>query len=153
LGAANPIFGDNVVSGKVQSILNDVDCNVGIFLDRGFKEITSLIILYKNSSEADQLFKLGGLIQKTGVTDIHLVYEKGNEPPEEKLRANFTRAIRTTTTDKQSKKIFNKFSLLLIGYEHWLEFTGNADGKFFLDKGEWQKENMTSILIIRKQLY
>ncbi len=153
MGAAKSIFGENVISGKVENILSEVNCKVGIFLDRGFEELYSLLIYYKYSVEGDALFQLGGLIQKSGTKEINLVYEKGNEPSEDSLRRYFSKSIRTTATSKQSKKLLSKYSLVLIGYNHWLEISSNpTEEKFLFDKNEWEQESRSSILIVRAEI-
>jgi Kef-type K+ transport system membrane component KefB len=150
MGGAQSLFGANAISGKVESILSEVQSKVGIFLDRGFQNIQSLLIYYKYPIEAEGLFQIAGQIQKNGANEVNLVYEKENEPKEDLLRKHFSKSIRTTPTTKQSKKVFNKYSLVIIGYNHWLEITTNPEEeKFLFDKNEWQKENQTSILILR----
>ena len=136
IGAAKTLFGDNILGGKVDTIVSQVKSRVGIFLDRGFKQISSLLIYYQNPIESDILFEIGGMIQKDGVQDINLVYEKGYEQSEEKLRKYFSKGIRATSTDKNSKKIMNRFSLILIGYSHWLEISSDQTDKFLSEKEE-----------------
>ncbi len=149
MGAAKTIFGDNAVGGKVESVLNETTCRSAIFIDKGFKEIVSLLIFYKYIEEAEIIFELGGMIQKNGTNDITLVYEKNNEPSEEKLRKYFHKGIKTISTDKQSKKIISRYSLLLVGHKHWIDMNISIKESIFNEKDNSNKDSNTSVLILK----
>ena len=153
MGAAKTIFGDNAVGGKVESVLNETTCRSAVFIDKGFKDIVSLLIFYKYSEEAEIIFEFVGMIQKNGTNDITLVYEKNNEPSEEKLRKYFQKGIKTISTDKQSKKIISRYSLLLVGHRHWIDMNLSIKESIFNDKENSNKDNNTSVLILKDGIH
>lgn len=146
MGAAKTIFGDNLVGGKVDSILNENLTRIGIFQDRGLKDVNSVVIFFQLQEEADLIFEISGLLQKNSNSDITLVYERGNQPAEEKLRKYFQKGIRIISTDRQSKKVISKYSLVIIGYKHWLEPDNNLRDSFQNDR------DIYSSLLILKEL-
>ncbi|MDX1958681.1 MAG: cation:proton antiporter [Leptospiraceae bacterium] len=148
MGAAQQIFGDNAIGGKVETILSGVQTKVGIFIDRGLAEIKSVLIYYENQEESDALFEIGSAMQSSGVKDMTLVYEKENEPPKEKIREFFSKPIKIVPTSKHSKKVMLEYSLIIFGYKHWVDY---SSGGGFIDKAELQKENNSSILILRME--
>lgn len=145
MGAAKTIFGENLVGGKVDSILNENLTRIGIFQDRGLKDLNSVVIFYQLPEEADIIFEISGLLQKNSNSDITLVYERGNQPAEEKLRKYFQKGIRIISTDRQSKKVITKYSLVIIGYKHWIEPDNNLRDTFQNDK-----EGFSSLLILKE---
>jgi len=150
MGAAKTIFSDNAVGGKVDLVLNETECRSVIFIDRGFKELNSLLLFFHNLEESDYIFEVGGQIQKTTTTDITLLYEKENEPSEDKLRKFFQKGIKTIPTEKQLKKLNHRYSLVVVGYKHWLEMDPTLKDTILMDKIDQQKENPTSILILKE---
>ena len=150
MGAAKTIFSDNAVGGKVDLVLNETECRSAIFIDRGFKELNSLLLFYHNLEESDYIFEVGGQIQKSTTTDITLLYEKENEPSEDKLRKFFQKGIKTIPTEKQLKKLNHRYSLVVVGYKHWLEMDATLKDTILMDKIDQQKENPTSILILKE---
>jgi hypothetical protein len=151
MGAAQQVFGDNIIGGNVDSIISGVNCKVGIFVDKGLNKIESLIIYSGNEEEAHTIFEIGGLIQKSGTTDITLLYEKIVEPTQEIVKKYFPYPVRMVPTDKNSKKVL-EYSLLIIGYKHWIELSHSPADKFQFDKNEWLKDSNTSILILRSEI-
>ena len=93
------------------------------------------------------------MIQKNGTNDITLVYEKNNEPSEEKLRKYFFKGIKTISTDKQSKKIISRYSLLLVGHKHWIDMNLSIKESIFNDKDNSNKDNSTSVLILKDGIH
>ncbi len=150
MGAAKTIFIENAVGGKVDQVLNETLCRSAIFIDKGFKEINSLLLYYYIVEESDYIFEVAGQIQKLCTTDITLVYQKGIEPSEEKLRKYFQKGIKTISLDKLSKKMNIRYSLVLIGYKHWLEINSSSIDSLFMEKSDLQKENSLSILILKE---
>jgi len=130
--------------------LSEIECRSAIFIDRGFKELNSLLLFYHNLEESDYIFEVGGQIQKSTTSDITLFYEKDNEPSEDKLRKFFQKGIKTVPTEKQIKKLNNRYSLVVVGYKHWLEMDATLKDTILMDKIDQQKENPTSILILKE---
>lgn len=151
MGGAKKIFGDNVLGGKVDDILSQVNTRMGIFLDRGFDKPESVLVMYKNPEEAEMLFEIAGGLQKNFTEEIHLLYDKGNVPEESILRKHFRKSIRVISSGKNSKKIITQYSLVIVGYSHWLEDYNGIMEKLLLDKNDGSPDSLSSILILRPE--
>ena len=56
------------------------------------------------------------------------------------------------STDKQSKKVISRYSLLLVGYKHWNDIKTTMKETFNSDRAD-NKDSVTSILILKEGKY
>lgn len=149
IGGAQSIFLDNALGGKVESILANSNTNIGIFLDKNFSEIKSTLVFFKYKIETEILFFVASQIQKNKHSEINIIYKKEHEPDEAQLRKFFSKSAKFTEYSEIERLNVEKYSLAIIGYNHWLDIYNNEEEiKLFLKQEKEVNKNL-SILILR----
>ncbi|MBP7282477.1 MAG: cation:proton antiporter [Leptospiraceae bacterium] len=151
MGAAKRIFGDNVLGGKVEAVLSELDCTVGVFLDKHLEEIKSVAVFYEDPIEANSLFSIASKIYDTSTERIHLINDSDNEPDRRLMKEHFGKVIPIIPSWQIDRKKISTYSLVLIGYKHWNDIQKNQEKKLLFagERQDFLPDINVPILIIR----
>ena len=151
MGAAKRIFGDNVLGGKVDSVLSELECTVGVFLDKHLDEIKSVAVFYEDSIEANALLLLASKIYKTSTERIHLINDTDKEPDRRLMKEHFGKTIPIIHSWEMNRKKLGTYSLIIIGYKHWHDIQKNPEKKllFVGERQDFLPDIIAPILILR----
>lgn len=151
MGAAKRIFGDNVLGGKVESVLSEIDCTVGVFLDKQLDDIKSVAIFYEDPIEAISLFRIGAKIFSKSTERIHLINDSDNEPDRRLIKEHFGKVIPIIPSWQVDRRKIGAYSLVIIGYKHWNDIQKNNEKKLLFagERQDFLPDINVSILIIR----
>lgn len=151
MGAAKRIFGDNVLGGKVEAVLSELDCTVGVFLDKHLEEIKSVAVFYEDPIEANSLFSIASKIYDTSTERIHLINDTDNEPDRRLMKEHFGKVIPIIPSWQIDRKKISTYSIVLIGYKHWNDIQKNQEKKLLFagERQDYLPDINVPILIIR----
>jgi Kef-type K+ transport system membrane component KefB len=150
MGAAKRVFGQNILGGKVEKVLSDIDCTVGIFLDKNLEELKSVGVFYSDPIEFHALLDISSLIYKqTG--RIEIIQDSEKEPDRKLIKEHFGKQIPISSFYELNKKKMSSFSLVIIGYKHWLHIEENLEKRilFLGEREDFIPSIHIPILIIR----
>lgn len=94
LGAARSIFNKDVIGGKVKHIIDQVSCNVGIFVDKDFKDISDKVLVIADNAFQERFISVSRFLIANTDCQIHFISNDSS--------ANFLNHI--STADK--KRLF-----------------------------------------------
>jgi Kef-type K+ transport system membrane component KefB len=151
MGASKRIFGGNMLGGKVESVLNEVDSTIGIFLDNRLEEIKSVGIFYSDPIESHALYDIASLIYKSSTQKIEIINDSNSDPDRRLIKEHFGKQLPLIQFWELNKKKMNSYSLAIIGYKHWLEIQKSIEKRvlFLGEREEWIPTIHLPILIIR----
>jgi hypothetical protein len=151
MGAAKRIFGDNVLGGKVESVLSELDCTVGVFLDKHLNEIKSVAVFYEDPIEANSLLQIASHIYKASTERIHLINDTDEEPDRRLIKEYFGKVIPIIPSWEMNRKKLGTYSLAIIGYKHWNDIQKNQEKKLLFsgDRQDFLPDINLPILILR----
>lgn len=146
LGSARSVFTENILGGKVKKIINDCDCNTGIFIDREFTHPKRVLALVP--PPGDQLFEtvLKSLYENTEVESISLTSLLTNIEARNDLQSLLEHTTNTEITYVPFNILMNpersprdSYDLMLVSLTGW---------KMLVSRQTWQIENLPSVLIL-----
>lgn len=148
MGAAKRVFSDNIIGGKVESVLNTADCQVGIVVDKGIKSLQSVAIFHYDPIEAIHLYHIGGMIYKNTTHSVKIFHRSEVNPEIRLLKTHFGKVVPTVSYEESSMNELNRYSLILIGYKHWMDLKQNPEKRIINGEDIFLKLE-TSLLILR----
>lgn len=140
----------NLIKDKTKYFIEQSNCNVGVFVNRGFTDITSTIVLLYDK-EDEFLLRYARRILKNNsnvtvhVMDINKVIDNNESVAQYlyELEKQFPSAIKIVKQNKINSNTFSKYSFILIGYSTWNKL---------LEIDKKQLDNIPSTLIINKKV-
>lgn len=149
LGSARSVFTENILGGKVKKIINDCNCNTGIFIDRDFtkpKRILALVpppgdelyetvlkSLYHNPA-VESLSLTSLLTNIEARNDLQSLLEPSGETDIEYIPFNIL-----MNPDRSPRE---SYDLILVALTGW---------KMLVSRQTWQIENLPSVLILNQR--
>ncbi|HRG47938.1 MAG TPA: cation:proton antiporter [Leptospiraceae bacterium] len=151
MGAAKRIFGDNVLGGKVESVLSELECTVGVFLDKHLHDIKSVAVFYEDPIEANSLLHIASNIYKASTERIHLINDTDQEPDRRLIKEHFGKVIPIIPSWEMNRKKLGTYSLAIIGYKHWNDIQKNPEKKLLFagERQDFLPDINLPILILR----
>ena len=138
-----------LIKDKTRHFVENTNCSVGVFVNRGFTCITSTIVLLQDESDEFLLRYARRLIRNNnGVTVNILDINKLSVTSEvirkgiQDLRQQFPNEVRVNKATRLNSTVFSKQSFMLISYPTWNLLSGS-------DKNELK--SIPSTLIINKK--
>lgn len=140
----------SLIKDKTRYFIENSNCSVGIFVNRGFTSITSTLVMIENENDAFLLRYARRLLKNNQHVIIHLVdvnklFSSNEEIKKgvQELKDQFPNAVKTTKFSKFSSGGVSKFSFMLISYQAWntLALSDNRE-----------LEHIPSTLIINKKV-
>ncbi len=138
-----------LIKDKTRHFVENTNCSVGVFINRGFTSITSTIVLLQDESDEFLLRYARRLIRNNSAVTISIVdvnklsvtselIRKGIQD----LRQQFPNEVRVNKATRLNSTVFSKQSFMLISYPSWNLLSGS-------DKNELK--SIPSTLIINKK--
>ena len=151
MGAAKRIFGDNILGGKVESVLSELECTVGVFLDKHLHDIKSVAVFYEDPIEANSLLHIASSIYKASTERIHLINDTDQEPDRRLIKEHFGKVIPIIPSWEMNRKKLGTYSLAIIGYKHWNDIQKNPEKKLLFagERQDFLPDINLPILILR----
>jgi len=139
-----------LIKDKTRYFIENSNCSVGIFINRGFEGVTSTLVLLQNESDEFLLRYARRLLKNnSGITitiiDINKlattseVIRKGIH----ELRQQFPNEVKVNKVTHLSSTLLSKFSFMLISYKAW-HILSTSDRK--------EMKSIPSTLIINKKV-
>jgi len=140
----------SMMKDKTRYFVENSNCSVGVFVNRGFTTITSTLVLLQDESDEFLLRYAKRLIKNNNQVTINIldinklaatseVIRKGIH----ELRQQFPLVVRVSKATKIGLNVLSKYSFMLISYEAW-NILSVTDKKEF--------EYIPSTLIIHKKI-
>lgn len=138
-----------LIKDKTRHFVENTNCSVGVFVNRGFTSITSTIVLLQDESDEFLLRYARRLIRNNNGVTINIldinklsvtseVIRKGIQD----LRQQFPNEVKVNKATRLNSTVFSKQSFMLISYPTWNLLSGS-------DKNELK--SIPSTLIINKK--
>ncbi len=162
IGPHTPVFAKALLGGVVHRVMTGTDCNVGVFIDRGFSTPKRILVPFLNSTHDRLAIDLAGRIARTTGAQITIVHVSGNS----NLDSSKQMVERTYDDPTQTKSIEIKIvhdhspadavlaeapqhDLIVIGVsEEW----GLESTLLGLKAERIANESPTSLLIVRRYI-
>lgn len=143
-------FPGSLIKDKTRYFIENSNCSVGVFVNRGFTSITTTLVMIESEEDIFLLRYARRLLKNNPHVIIHLVdinklaatseiIKKGIQ----ELKSQFPHAVKTTKFSKFSSSGISKFSFMLISYQTW-NVLSLSDNK--------ELEYIPSTLIINKKV-
>jgi Kef-type K+ transport system membrane component KefB len=140
MGSSRPLFSDDETGGKVREFWEDVDCKVGVLLDRGFMRIQNVLLVLDSPTDAALLQYLAAFLQKQ---DTHLTILMPTNFSHQLLDDALTQpsvcAITCLEAEPMTAEHLQQHHLLVVSATFWATIKPN--------KGVWN-ENAPSIWVV-----
>ena len=138
-----------LIKDKTRYFIENTNCSVGVFVNRGFEGVTSTIVLLQDESDEFLLRYARRLLRNnSGVTINILDINKLSVTSElirkgiQDLRQQFPNEVKVNKATRLNSNVFSKQSFMLISYSSWNLLSGS-------DKNELK--SIPSTLIINKK--
>jgi Kef-type K+ transport system membrane component KefB len=141
VGSSRPLFSEDTTGGKVKSLFEDVDCQIGVLVDKGFQKIEKILLLIHESSDnhvAPLLLPLSQNPEKQFfILDNHRILEKQEtwwglkNPHVQRMEANFI-----------DLNFFKQFDLIVMSLAAWKDLQTH--------KSNWLSKLPTTLIIKEK---
>jgi len=142
LGSARSVFSDNEVGGKVRQILDNCQCEVGVWVEKRFRTADQ-VLLWMNPKDQEILISHAQLLlgRPEATVTIILPTENGTDISQFKtLQDSFPNQIILLPQPPMNAAFLKKYDLLLIGLQGWLQV---------IEQGNNWLEYSPSTLILR----
>ncbi|HMV43828.1 MAG TPA: cation:proton antiporter [Leptospiraceae bacterium] len=151
MGAAKRVFGDNVLGGKVESVLSELDCTVGVFLDRNINDIKSVAVFYSDPIEVNSLLHVASQIYEHTTEKVYLINDTDSEPDRRLIKEHFGKIIPIIPSWELNIKKMASYSLVIVGYKHWNDIQKNPEKKLLFagERQDFLPDINVPILILR----
>lgn len=138
-----------LIKDKTRYFIENSQCSVGVFVNRGFIRITTTIILLYSETDSFLLRYARRLLRNNSdvsifIIDINKVLHNNESMKNavEELRTNFPNSVKMIKSSKNNASIISKFSFLMVSYPTW-NILSESDNK--------ELSNIPSTLIINKK--
>ncbi len=116
----------SLIKDKTRYFIENSNCSVGVFVNRGFTEISSTIVLLHDESDEFLLRYARRLIRNNAAVEINIldmnklattsdVIRKGID----ELRQQYPNEVKLIKSTKLNTALFSKQSFMLISYQTW----------------------------------
>ncbi|MDR2841357.1 MAG: cation:proton antiporter [Paludibacter sp.] len=143
------LFPGELIKDKTKYFIEHSTCSVGVFVNRGFKEISTTLILLYQPSDYFLLRYAKRLLNNSSQSSVFIIDINGCIQSDQEIRSSVdelqtthSRRFKVLKTKGNSESIFIKFSFMLVSYQAW-----NA----LLKTDENLLTNIPSTLIINKK--
>jgi hypothetical protein len=120
MGAAQRVFGGNIFGGKVEAVLNQVNCNVGVFLYKNFIDLKSILLCYSEKKETFDLFALISSITGFQKKEVTIIYDD-IKPTDQIIKRYVQNNYKIEKINYLDGEI-SEGTVAFFGYEKWKEF-------------------------------
>ena len=139
-----------LIKDKTRYFIENSNCTVGIFINRGFESITSTLIVLQNESDEFLLRYARRLLKNNSEVTINIIDINklaSNNPvirqSIHELRHQFPNEVKINKATRLSSTVLSKNSFMLISYQTW-NILSTSDRK--------EMRNIPSTLIINKKV-
>jgi len=116
VGSSKQLLSSDETGGKVSHFFDDVECSVGVLIDRGFTELNRIAIILDDPSD-NHLLKLGQLITENATANITALASFEMAIPEKEL-FRFTLMDDVMHTDKLIEAAAD-YDLTIVSLNFW----------------------------------
>ncbi|TAD97679.1 MAG: cation/H(+) antiporter [Bacteroidetes bacterium] len=143
VGSAKPIFSDDKIGGKVRYFLEDSNCGVGVFIDKGFKNAKKIVLLVSKQTDFF-LIEFAKRFAK-GYASKLIILDITNSLINNNLKTSFplTSSVEIVQQATLDSFILYQTDMILVSLEYWKELSNSQI--------DWL-EGSPSILILRDKL-
>lgn len=124
-----------LIKDKTRYFIENSNCSVGVFVNRGFSAITSTLVLLENESDEFLLRYARRLLKNNSEVSVHimdmnkLVSSSQNiRKAVSELKQQFPDLVKVSKYSRMSSTSMSKYSFMLISYQAWDIFS-NSDKK------------------------
>ena len=139
-----------MIKDKTRYFIENSNCSVGVFVNRGFTSITSTLVLLQNESDDFLLRYARRLIKNNNEVTINILDINKLASTSQvirdgilELRKQFPNQVKVTKSTRISSYVLSKHSFMLISYQAW-NLLSTSDKK--------ELEYIPSTLIINKKV-
>ena len=126
MGSSRPLFSDDETGGKVREFWEDINCKVGVLLDRGFTQIQNVLLVLDNATDAALLQYLAAFLCKA---NTHLTILMPNNFSHQLLDDILVQpsicAITCLEAEPISAKLLQSNDLLIVSAQFWVTIKQN----------------------------
>lgn len=138
MGSAKSIFRENVTGGVIEEVMREVNCSVGVFIDRSLTEIQKVLFVFHSEEDAHLLMPLKYLlynsaIQSVCVSDKDAIFNE-QMPDADKLSV--------LEAPQHPAQVATNFDLIVVSLNFWKWAESHAQ--------EWLQTG-PSVLIIKNK--
>jgi len=115
-----------LLKDKTRYFIEQSNCSVGVFVNRGFTSISSTLIFLQSESDLFLLRYARRLLKNNSVVSIRILdvnsvadSSKAISKTIEELKKQFPNAVKTNKNFKNNSSTFSKHSFMLISYQAW----------------------------------
>ena len=138
-----------LIKDKTKYFIENSHCSVGVFVNRGFTNITTTMVLLQDENDDFLLRYARRLIRNNSevsifIMDVNKVMQKSDiiRRAVDDLRAMFPTSVKILKSSKNNSAIISKFSFLLVSYPAWNALSESENKEL---------SNIPSTLIINKK--
>lgn len=138
-----------LIKDKTRYFIENSQCSVGVFVNRGFTKITTTLILINSETDSFLLRYARRLLRNNSevsifIIDINKVLQNNEMMKNslDELRNNFPNSVKMIKSSKNNASIISKFSFLMVSYPTW-NILSESENK--------ELSNIPSALIINKK--
>lgn len=122
----------SLIKDKTRYFIENSRCSVGVFVNRGFTDITTTIILLQSESD-DFLLRYARRLMRNNkhvsifIMDVNQVLQQSTKVREatDELRKMFPNSVKIIKSSKNNASVISKFSFLLLSYQTWNDLSEN----------------------------
>jgi Kef-type K+ transport system membrane component KefB len=140
----------SLIKDKTRYFIENSNCSVGIFINRGFEGVTSTLVLLQNESDEFLLRYARRLLKNNSGVTINIIDINKLASTSEvirkgiyELRQQFPNEVRVNKVTRLSSALLSKYSFMLISYKTW-NLLSTSDRK--------EMKSIPSTLIINKKV-
>ena len=138
-----------LIKDKTRYFIENSHCSVGVFVNRGFTNITTTMVLLQNEND-DFLLRYARRLMRNNsevsifIMDVNRVMQTSEtiRKAVDDLRAMFPTSVKILKSSKNNSAIISKFSFLLVSYQAWNTLSESENKEL---------SNIPSTLIINKK--
>jgi len=139
-----------LIKDKTRYFIENSNCSVGVFVNRGFTSITSTLVLLQSETD-DFLLRYSRRLLRNNSEVIITILDStkliSSNPVIRKafddLKEQFPNSVRLIRPSKITPGLFSKYSFLLISYQTWNALSQSGNGEL---------NNIPSTMIINKKV-
>ncbi|MDX2000918.1 MAG: cation:proton antiporter [Chitinophagales bacterium] len=145
VGAAQSVFNENILGGKIRSIIDHAHCDVAVFSERGLNKMDNMLLIVADSNDHFLLEHAKHMMVNTTstlLTVLDLNDLQAKQPLMFQLDEMGER-VRISHHKVFDKQFLEQFDLLLVSIGYWHQviasrsiWTDNAPSALILKKGE-----------------
>jgi len=120
-GAAHSVFSENEVGGKIKVLLENIPCEMGVFIKKDFRKKEKVCIVLNESRELQFLKYVPGMLIHPEL-QVLLAGSLANTEAGLSLAQKSTGRVQIVETSSIDSKIFNSQDLIILGLESWNKY-------------------------------